>query len=412
MSAYEVLKISPFRNFIFARLFFTFAVNMMGTIVGWQVYEYTHDSLALGFIGLAEVIPFVFVALYGGHIADIINRKLIIIASVCLYILCAITLFIMSWQFSYLFTTIGVMPIYLIIFVTGLARGFLAPAQSAFMAQLVPRDLYANSATWNSIVWHTSAIGGPAIGGLLYGVGKAPLTYGLVVALSLTGLLLFGLVPQQPMPERVVGESVWERIRVGLQFVFNHQIVLGALALDMFAVLFGGAVAVLPIFAEEVLHEGAMGLGLLRAAPAAGALVMAGVMAYHPPLKNAGRNLLLSIAGFGLCTIGFALSPNFYLSLLLLVGIGMFDNVSVVLRSTIFQLYTPEDMRGRVSSVNSIFISSSNELGAFESGVAAKLMGLVPSVIFGGGMTLAVVAVTARIAPLLRRLDLRKEMHS
>ncbi len=411
MSAIKVLNITNFRNFILARLFFTFAVNMQGTIVAWQVYEYTKDSLALGGIGLAEVIPFVLVAIFGGHIADIISRKKIILSSVSLYLLCAVALWILSTYLKDILQNVGVLPIFVIIFVTGIARGFLAPAQSAFMAQLVPKEDYGSSATMNSVVWHASAVGGPVLGAWLYAYGDASLTYLIVGILGLLGLLFFAIVPAQAIPiQQVTGESLSTRLSAGLKFVFSNQIMLGAMAMDMFAVLFGGAVALLPIFAEDILHTGVKGLGLLRMAPAIGALIAAAFMIFRPPLTNAGRNLLICVGAFGLCTIGFALSHNFVLSFILLALTGMFDNVSVVIRTTILQLYTPDEMRGRVGAVNSIFISSSNELGAFESGAMAKLMGLVPSVIFGGGMTVLVVLVAAKIAPLLRDLDLYKAM--
>lgn len=411
MSAISVLNIRQFRNFIFARLFFTFAVNMQGTIVAWQVYEYTKDSFALGAIGLAEVIPFVLVAIFGGHIADIISRKKIIAFSASLYVLCAVALWVLSSYLTQILDTKGVLPIFIIIFITGIARGFLAPAQSAFMAQLIPKDQYANSATINSVVWHTSAIGGPVLGAWLYAFGHASLTYLVVAILGFIGLALYMIVPSQAIPDRIMGETLTTRLSAGLKFVFGHQIMLGAMALDMFAVLFGGAVALLPIFAEDVLHTGVKGLGLLRMAPAVGALLAAIFMIFRPPLTHAGRNLLICVAAFGVCTIGFALSENFMLSFILLALTGLFDNVSVVIRTTILQLYTPDDMRGRVSAVNSIFISSSNEFGAFESGTMAKIMGLVPSVIFGGGMTILVVLVTTKIAPILRSLNLHKDMN-
>lgn len=411
MSAIKVLNITNFRNFILARLFFTFAVNMQGTIVAWQVYEYTKDSLALGGIGLAEVIPFVLVAIFGGHIADIISRKKIIISSAFLYLLCALSLWILSTYFKEILQNVGVLPIFVIIFVTGIARGFLAPAQSAFMAQLVPKEEYGSSATMNSVVWHASAVGGPVLGAWLYAYGNASLTYSVVGILGLIGLLFFAIVPSQGIPnQQVTGEPLSTRLSAGLKFVFSNQIMLGAMAMDMFAVLFGGAVALLPIFAEDILHTGVKGLGLLRMAPAIGALIAAGFMIFRPPLKHAGRNLLICVGAFGLCTIAFALSHNFLLSFILLALTGMFDNVSVVIRSTILQLYTPDEMRGRVGAVSSIFISSSNELGAFESGAMAKLMGLVSSVVFGGGMTVLVVLVAAKIAPALRDLDLHKAM--
>ncbi|MBX7242408.1 MAG: MFS transporter [Bacteroidia bacterium] len=411
-SAYAVLKIVHFRNFILARLFFTFAVNMQATVVGWQIYEYTKDDFALGLIGLAEVVPFLISAIFGGNIADIINRKKIIGLSASVYSLCALLLVLLSFGFQYQYVAIQTLPIYAVIFLTGIARGFLAPAQTAFLAQLVPRELYAQSATWNSVIWHISAIGGPAIGGLLYGFIGVGFTYTVVLTLSVIGVFLFVSVPKQPMPLYEKGkEGLKERLTVGLRFVFSQQVMLGALAIDMFAVLFGGAVALLPSFADRVLHVGALGLGVLRAAPAAGALIMAAIMTWRPPLSNAGRNMLIAVAGFGVSTILFAISENFWVSLVMLALTGMFDNVSVVIRSTILQLYTPDEMRGRVSAVNSIFISTSNELGAFESGLAARLMGLIPSVIFGGGMTLLITAFSAKVFPELRNLNLHNKLN-
>jgi MFS family permease len=408
---YQVLRFPNFRNFILARQFFTFAVNMLATVVGWQVYTYTKDEFSLGLIGLAEVIPFLLTALFGGLVADVLDRKTIISFSAAVYTFCAICLLVLSWKFAYLFQTIGVLPIYAIIFVTGIARGFLAPAQNAFLAQLVPRELYAQSAVWNSVIWHISAIGGPAIGGLLYAWKGVEITYLLVVVFALIGFILFMSVPKQPMPEQIKSdENIFQRLSIGLKFVFGQPIMLGALALDMLAVLFGGAVAMLPVFADKILHVDALGLGILRAAPAAGALLMAAIMTSRPPLSRAGRNLFIAVMGFGVCTICFALSTNVYLSVFLLALTGAFDNVSVVIRSTIMQLYTPDDMRGRVSAVNSIFISTSNELGAFESGTAARFFTLVPSVWIGGCITVVVALVTAKLAPQLRNLNLRKEL--
>ncbi len=379
---------------------------MQSVIVGWQIYQLTHDALSLGMIGMAEAIPYISVALFAGHIADRVDRKKIILLSSMVFFLCAAGLLLISTSFHHMLANFGTLPIYLIIFITGLARGFISPAQSAFAAQLVPRELFGNASTWNSVLWQIAAVTGPAIGGLVYGFAGIGPAYSLVAVFSALSVFFYYFIKKKPMPEQTKEENIWQSLSTGVKFVFQNQIILSAISLDMFAVFFGGAVSVLPIFADQVLHTGAEGLGLLRAAPAVGAIVMSLRQAYKPMFVNAGRNLLICVTGFGVSMIVFALSKNFYLTLFILMLSGAFDNVSVIIRATIIQIYTPDEMRGRVSSVNGIFIGSSNELGSFESGVAAKLMGLIPSVIFGGSMTLAVVAVVRSWAPKLRKLKM------
>jgi MFS family permease len=406
--AYAVLKIRDFRLFIFFRFFMTIAIQMQSLVVGWQMYELTRDPLALGLIGLAEAIPFMAVALYSGHVADLYRRKTIILAFLLFFLLGTGFLLVFSFQGLGIIAALGVLPIYLVVAISGISRSFIYPATVALMAQIVPRHLYPNSSTWNSMVWHIAAITGPAIGGLIYGFLGVNAAYVTVVLFVIVSVILLGFVKNLPVPPTPPGERLYPRLVSGLRFVFRNQILLGSMSLDMFAVLFGGAVAMLPIFAAEILMVGPQGLGFLRAAPMAGAVIMSLLLAYRPPLARAGKWLMVSVAGFGLSIILFALSENFFLSLGLLFMSGMFDNISVVIRSTTMQLITPDEMRGRVASVNSIFIGSSNEIGSFESGLAAKIMGLVPSVIFGGGMTLLIVAITARFAPKLRKMDLRK----
>jgi MFS family permease len=379
---------------------------MQSVIVGWQVYAHTHDPLSLGLIGISEVIPFFCVALFAGHVADIVNRRKIILIASHVYFFCAIALLLVSTLFNSLLFTYSVFPIYIIIFITGIARGFLSPAQGAFAAQLVPSELFGNSSTWNSIFWQGAEISGPAIGGLVYGFFGVGSAYFLVCSFSFLGVIMFFFTKSQPMPERLKNETMWASLRSGIKFVFGNQIILSSITLDMFGMFFGGVLCVLPIFADQVFHTGAKGLGFLRAAPAAGAIIMCFVQAYSPMFKHAGRNLLVGVFIFGMSIILFAFSKNFYLSLFILMIGGMADNISVIIRATIIQLYTPNEMRGRVSSVNSIFIGSSNEMGSFESGVAAKLMGLIPSVIFGGSMTLAVVATVRWLSPKLRSLKI------
>lgn len=407
--AYDVLKIKDFRNFLLARFFMTFGIQMQSVIVGWQVYEYTKDPFSLGLIGLAEAIPFISVALFGGHVADLISRKKIIVVSTFCYLLCATVLLIFGINTGYFYPLFGIIPVYIIIFITGISRGFFFPAQTAFMAQLVPRELYANSSTWNSLLWHIAAVSGPATGGLLYGFLGMNFAYSIVVAFVLIALFFFFRVKSKPIVKRLIAESLFKSLSTGIKFVFKNQIILGALALDMFAVLFGGAVAMLPVFADQIFHTGPQGLGFLRAAPFFGSVIMSLYLAYNPPVHNSGKKLFLAVSGFGVCIILFAISKNFYLALFLLLLSGMFDNISVVIRSTIIQLFTPDEMRGRVASVNSIFIGSSNEIGSFESGLAARIMGLVPSVIFGGAMTLITVGSAFKLAPKLRKMNLSDE---
>lgn len=405
--AYAVLRIGGYRRFITGRFFLTFAIQMQSVIVGWQVYDLTHDVLSLGLIGLSEAIPFLTVALFAGHMADIVNRKLIIAITATVYVICAIVLLYMSYIMPVLYQTAGVLPLYIIIAITGLARAFFFPAQSAYMAQIVPRSLYANSSTWNSTIWHIAAVSGPAVGGLIYGFAGIHAAFICVVFFSVISLIFFYTSKSVPLPARKAGEKIFTSLSTGLKFVFGHQVLLGALALDMFGVLFGGAVALLPVFASEVLHAGPQGLGFLRAAPAFGAVMMALILAYYPPVHRSGIKLLWAVGGFGACIIFFALSGNFYISIGLLALSGMFDNVSVIIRGTILQMYTPDEMRGRVASVNSLFVGSSNELGSFESGLAAKLLGLIPSVVFGGGMTVMIVLATAGLAPKLRKMEIK-----
>ena len=405
---YASLRIKDFRLFVSARFFLTVATQMQGVIVGWQIYQITGDALALGMIGLAEALPFMTVILYAGHLADIISRKKIILVAVSGFLVCSMLLLLFTLHLSAVLDTMGALPIYGVICLTGVARGFAGPSFSAFLAQLVTRDLYSSAAAWNSTVWQTAAVSGPAIGGLLYGYFGIQTAYGVVAALIIVSLLCVAGIVARPLTLSEKKETLRERLEAGVRFVFGNQVFLGALSLDLFAVFFGGAVALLPIFADEILHVGPQGLGLLRAAPALGAVLMGLFLAHRPPMEGAGRYLLICVAGFGLCMIAFALSTSFYFSLAILAISGSLDSVSVVIRSTIMQLLTPDDMRGRVSAVNSVFIGSSNEIGSFESGVAARLLGLVPSVVFGGSMTLLVVGVTAKVAPKLRQLDLRE----
>ncbi|MCX6250245.1 MAG: MFS transporter [Bacteroidetes bacterium] len=405
--AFAVLKVRDFRLFVLFRFFITLGLQMQSLIIGWQVYELTRDPLSLGLIGLVEAIPFISVALYAGHIADRFNRKKVILGFALLFLTGTCGLLLFSIPSLGILATMGVIPIYFIIAISGISRAFMYPAIIALLAQVVPRHMYANSSTWNSTFWHIAAITGPALGGLIYGFFGAQAAYSTVFFVILLGVILLSNVKKYPVPVVREEETLRHRLSSGIKFVFKNQILLGAMSLDMFGVLFGGTVAMLPVFADQVLHVGPQGLGFLRSAPMVGAVLMSLLIAYKPPLKHAGNYLLISISGFALSILFFAISKNFYLSLALLALSGMFDNISVILRATILQLFTPDEMRGRVASVNSIFIGSSNEIGSFESGLAAKFMGLIPSVIFGGIMALLVVGVTAKVAPKLRNLNIK-----
>ncbi|MBI1767844.1 MAG: MFS transporter [Bacteroidetes bacterium] len=402
---YAAVQVRDFRLFILSKLFITLAVMIQAVVVGWQVYEITKDPLSLGLIGLAEAVPAIVVSLYAGHLADVVERKKIILLCVTTLVLCATALLFFTLDAGAFILSYGALPIYSVIFVSGLARGFLSPATFSFMPQLINRELYQNAITWNSTIWEGAAVGGPMMGGLIYGFFGITSAYCADVALTVAALACYSLIPNRPLPPVSAEQGIWEKIKAGVNFVFTNQIILGAITLDLFAVLFGGAVALLPIFADEILHVGKIGLGFLRSAPSIGAVLMAVYITHNPIKKNLGKILLWCVAGFGFCMIGFGLSTSFWLSMSLLILSGVFDCVSVIARGTMIHTLTPENMKGRVSAVNSIFVGSSNEIGAFESGVAAKLLGTVRSVVLGGAMTLAVVSVTAWKAVKLRRLD-------
>ncbi|MBK6537450.1 MAG: MFS transporter [Ignavibacteria bacterium] len=403
---YAALRFWEFRNFTIARLCITIASQMQAVIVGWQIYEITKDPFSLGLIGLAEAIPSISVLLFAGHITDISDRKKIVLYSVLLMSFCSLMLLLITSDLIHSLSTNKLILIYSVIFLSGIGRGFSAPSFFAFVSQLVPKEILPNAITWNTTTWQTGAVTGPAIGGLLYGFIGATNTFITIVIFWIISVFMILPIKNKPVPVIIGIQSLKEKLTAGLKFVFERKIVLGAISLDLFAVLFGGAVALLPIFAGEILFAGPEGLGILRAAPSIGAVIMAVTMTRRPFTKNAGKNLIISVFGFGLCIILFGISKNFYLSLIILALSGAFDSVSVVIRATIIQLMTPDNMKGRVSAVNSIFIGSSNEIGAFESGVAAKLLGTVPSVIFGGVMTILIVTVVTFAFPKLRRLKL------
>ena len=400
---YAVLRFPDFRRFVGSVLVLTVATQIQAVVVGWQVYALTKDALSLGLVGLAEALPFIGIALLAGHVADRVNRRRVVALATMVMVGCAAALLVLTLTPG-AFAGGRVWPIYGVIFVSGVARSFLQPARQALGAELVPRELYPNAVAWRSSVWQLAAVAGPAIGGLLYGFAGPAAAYGVVLALVCVALGAILLLRHAGAARPSTEESVSESLGAGIRFLRGEPVLLGAITLDLFSVLFGGATALLPIFAADILHAGPEGLGLLRAAPSVGAVVTSLVLAHRRPLGRAGATLLTYVALFGLTMIGFGLSRSFALSATLLALSGAVDMVSVVIRSTLLQISTPEGLLGRVSSVNQIFIGSSNEIGAFESGVAARLMGTVPSVVFGGTVTLLVVAVTAWRVPELRRL--------
>lgn len=406
--AFAVARIDQFRFFLGYRFFMTAATLMQSVIVGWHLYTLTNDVLLLGLIGLTEVIPQISISLFAGHFVDKWDRKKIILYTTTLLLLGSAILVTYSIPALHSYQRFGTFPVFITIFITGLVRGILMPAHTAFMAQLVPRELLTSAATLSSANWQVAAVAGPAIGGLVYAFSGPMLSYlGVFIFYLVAILLMMSITKIRPLQFTAEREGIFSSIGTGIRYVFKNKVLLGAFTLDMFAVFFGGAVAVLPVFASDILKIGPQGLGMLRACPAVGALFMSTFLMLRPPLSHSGRYLFACVTGFGLCMIVFALSRNFYLSAIALLLSGSFDNVSVVIRQSILQLFTPDEMKGRVAAVNSIFVGSSNELGAFESGVAAKFMGLVPSVVFGGTMTLIVVAAIASSTPLLRKLSLK-----
>ena len=399
---YVSLRNPAFLWYVASMVATTLGTMIQGTVVAWQVYALTKDPLSLGLVGLAEALPFIGLALYAGHLADRHDRKLLALLAIGTQTLAAVVLLAYTLRPEVLAGG-RVWPIYAVVFASGVARSFLQPARNAISAEIVPRETYANAIAWRSSLWQFAAVAGPALGGLLYGFSGARAAYAVETVLCLAGLFLFARIAYTPRPRAAREGTIGDSLTVGIRFLLTQPELLGAQLLDLFSVLFGGAPALLPIFASKILHAGPEGLGVLRAAPAAGAVLMSIVLA-HRRLRRAGRTLFLCVAAFGLCWIIFALSHSFWLSLALLAVSGMVDQVSVVIRSTLLTLRTPEPLLGRVSAVNQIFIGSSNEIGSFESGVAARLLGTVNSVIFGGLVTLGVVGVTAWRIPRLRDL--------
>lgn len=394
---YAALRHPEYRRFMLGMLAIFLAALIQTTVVQWQVFKMGLGYMALGYVGLAEAIPFLALTLVGGWVADQVDRRLITLLSLLVVLAGGVWLLMLSLQ-----APSTAWPFYAVQALSGLGRAFLRPASVALGTELVPAEDLPSAATWRTTVFTVSAISGPALGGLLLAMGGPLLAYGTMTALLAVGLLV--LLTLSPRPRTRTGTRLGEGLLEGVRFVFSHQIILGALSLDLFGVLFGGAIGVLSAFALEILQVGEVGYGLLRAAPSVGAIAASLILAHRPPLKRTGPILLWSVAAFGLTWVCFALSRSYVLSLALLAVGGGLDGISMVIRGQITQTLTPSHLMGRVLAVNSFFIGSSNELGAYESGLAARLLGLVNSVVFGGCMTVATVGATAALAPRLRKL--------
>ncbi len=398
---YISLRIPEYRAFLASVTAVLVATQIQSAVLGWQVYALTGDPLSLGLVGLAEALPFLALTLVGGWAADRVDRRTLWLASVAAVSASGGWLLVLS-----LSAPRSALPFYWAQALAGVGRAFFRPVSAALGAELVSREHYENATTWRSSVSNASMLLGPAAGGALIAVGGPRLAYAVVLGLTVAGLATLTTIAPRPRPRPAAPAGhIADELGDGVRFVFAQPLLLGAMSLDLFAVLFGGASALLPIFARDVLGVGEVGFGFLRAAPAAGSMVMSLALARLGRFRRAGPTLLWSVAFFGLAWIAFALSRSYALSLAILALSGALDNVSVVLRNTLVQTWTPQEKMGRVAGVNSFFIGSSNELGAFESGLAARLLGVVPSVLFGGAMTLASVALVAWRVPSLRRLE-------
>ena len=371
---------------------------MLSFAIGWELWLRTHSALALGMVGLVQVIPVILLSLPAGHVADQYNRRRIVLITQLSLALCALGLAFLSY------TQGSIILVYLCLFGIGAARAFNDPAASTLVPETVPPNLFSSAATWNSSTWQLASILGPAIAGLIVAFsGSVTIIYVFDALGAFTFSVLLSMIKGRQLP-LARKSATWDSLAEGFKFMRDTKVILAAITLDMFAVLFGGAVALLPIYATDILKVGPQGMGIMRAAPSIGALIMAFLLAHLPPMKNAGRTLLLAVTGFGVFTIIFGLSNWFWLSVLMLVLLGSLDNVSVVIRSTLLLTQTPDEMRGRISGVNSIFIGISNELGSFESGFAAALFGPVIAVVAGGIGTILVVLAVAKAWPEMRHL--------
>lgn len=409
---YAALRIKEFNIFLLVRFALVFAWSMQFIVIEWQVYSITKDPLSLGLIGLMEIIPALSMALFAGHIVDQKEKRNLLLLCIGAFSLISLGLFLLTWpEIVGTWETNHILYcIYALVFFGGFVRSFFGPTIFSLVALIVPKKIYPNAATWSSSTWQMANVLGPATAGIFINWIGVHWTLSVVFGLVVLAFLTLFKINRKPILNPKIGEPVMQSLKEGLNFVFKTKAILGAITLDMVAVLFGGAVALLPIYAQDILEVGPEGFGVLRAAPAVGAFLTMLATAYLPISKNAGLKLLAAVFGFGVCIIVFGVSTIFWVSVVALFLSGVTDGVSMVIRQTILQLKTPDHMRGRVSSVNSMFVGSSNELGAFESGLTAKLMGTVTAVVFGGTMTLITAVSTAFFSPSFRRLDLRKDL--
>ena len=412
LDPYAALRYKEFNVFLLVRFAMVFAWSMQFIVIEWQVYSLTKDPLSLGIIGLMEIIPAVGIALFAGHFVDQNEKRNLLVKCILGFSVISLGLFLVtlpSVETSYSSRSILYL-IYALVFLGGLVRAFIGPTIFSLIALIVPKPIYPNAATWSSSTWQVASVLGPAFAGFSISWIGVHWSLCVIFGSSVLALLFLFQISQKPILNPKLGEPIFQSLKDGLKFVFHTKAVFGALTLDMIAVLFGGAVALLPIYAQDILKVGSEGFGILRAAPAVGAAITMVLSTRFPLHRNAGKKLLWAVFGFGVCILVFGLSKLFWLSVIALFVSGAVDGVSMIIRQTILQLKTPDNMRGRVASVNSIFVGSSNELGAFESGLTAKLMGTVTAVVFGGCMTLFTVGLTALVSPSFRRLDLSEDI--
>ena len=409
---YAALRIKEFNIFLFVRFLLVFGWSMQFIVIEWQVYSITKDPLSLGIIGLMEIIPAFSMALFAGHIVDQREKRNLLALCTGAFSLISLGLFFLttdtvinSWS-----TNSVLYSIYGLVFFGGFLRSFFGPTIFSLVALLVPKKIYHNAATWSTSTWKTASVSGALFGGFFIGWLGVDTTLSIVFVLVLLSFITLFQIKKKPILNKKIGEPVAQSLKAGVKFVFQNKAILGTLTLDMIAVLFGGTVAILSVFAQDILKVGPEGFGLLNASISMGSIVTMLLTTYIPINQNTGRKMLISVFIFGLSIIAFGLSSIFWVSLLALFISGAADGISMVIRQTILQIKTPDDMRGRVSSVNSMFVGSSNELGAFESGLAAKILGPVAAVVFGGTMTLITVVTTGIVSPTIRNLDLTEDI--
>lgn len=404
---FAALKYPDFLKLISGNLIITAALLMQEVLLGYELYKITKSPLILGLIGLAEAIPYMCLALFGGYLADKISKTKLMRWSLLIIISCSLFLpYLFVNRDKYTENSLLIL-VFFTISIIGFAKGFYHPAASSLKAFLTPREVYSNAASWGSTFWQIGAVLGPGLAGFFYAYfGLATTLYIVVIMLIINYIIIQSIKGTTIAKPTESGQNIWQSIREGFQFVFSNKILFYSISLDLVAVLFGGVVAILPVFAEDILKVGPQGLGILRASPSVGAILTILATTYFSPTNKAWRNMIIAVTGFGLATVIFALSKNFYLSAIMLFLTGAFDSISVVIRQTILQVIPPEHMRGRVVSVNSLFVTSSNEVGAFESGVAASLLGTVPSVVAGGGLTLIIIFIVYLKSKELMKLKL------